>query len=103
MSLFFKRLFLQRFIFTLLFKNSKTDYIPQHNREHTMKHILPIRFQPSAVSSIVALFFALSSPLSFAQEAEQEGRLETITVTAQKRAQNLQEVPVTVFNGLIIL
>ncbi|MGK0269165.1 MAG: hypothetical protein ACI8Y3_001784, partial [Paraglaciecola sp.] len=34
MSLFFKRLFLQRFIFTLLFKNSKTDYIPQHNREH---------------------------------------------------------------------
>jgi len=34
--------------------------------------------------------------MSFAQEAEDEGRLETITVTAQKRAQNLQEVPVSV-------
>ena len=61
-----------------------------------MKHSLPIRFKPSVVSSIVALSFALSSPLSFAQEAEKEGRLETITVTAQKRAQNLQEVPVSV-------
>jgi outer membrane receptor protein involved in Fe transport len=61
-----------------------------------MKQTLPIRFKPSAVSSIVALSLALSSSMSFAQEAEDEGRLETITVTAQKRAQNLQEVPVSV-------
>ena len=47
-----------------------------------MKQMLPIRFRPSAVSSIVALSLALSSSMSFAQEAEQEGRLETITVTA---------------------
>jgi len=61
-----------------------------------MKQTLPIRFRPSAVSSIVALSLALTSSMSFAQEEEQENRLETITVTAQKRAQNLQEVPVSV-------
>ena len=61
-----------------------------------MKQTLPIRFKPSALSSIVALSLALTSSISFAQEAEDEGRLETITVTAQKRAQNLQEVPVSV-------
>ena len=61
-----------------------------------MKQTLPTRFKPSAVSSIVALSLALTSSISFAQETEDEGRLETITVTAQKRAQNLQEVPVSV-------
>ena len=60
-----------------------------------MKQRLPIRFKPSAVSSIVAMSLALTSAITFAQETE-EGRLETITVTAQKRAQNLQEVPVSV-------
>ena len=59
-----------------------------------MKQTLPIRFKPSTLSSIVALSLAFSSSMSFAQE--DEGRLETITVTAQKRAQNLQEVPVSV-------
>ena len=34
-----------------------------------MKQTLPIRFKPSAVSSIVALSLALSSSMSFAQEA----------------------------------
>ncbi len=61
-----------------------------------MKQTLPVHFKPSAVSNIVALSLALSAPMSFAQETEQEGRLETITVTAQKRTQNLQEVPVSV-------
>jgi outer membrane receptor protein involved in Fe transport len=63
-----------------------------------MKHTLPKRFKPSAVSSLVAFSLALSSSISVAQETEveTEGRLETITVTAQKRAQNLQEVPVSV-------
>lgn len=59
-----------------------------------MKQTLPIRFKPSAISGIVALSLALTSSMTFAQE--EEGRLETITVTAQKRAQNLQEVPVSV-------
>ncbi len=61
-----------------------------------MKQTLPVRFKPSAISNIVALSLALSAPMSLAQETEQQGRLETITVTAQKRAQNLQEVPVSV-------
>lgn len=63
-----------------------------------MKHILPTHFKLSAVSSLVALSLALSSSITIAQEVdtEAEGRLETITVTAQKRAQNLQEVPVSV-------
>ena len=66
-----------------------------------MKQTLPVRFRPSAVSNIVALSLALSAPVSFAQETEQQGRLETITVTAQKRALNLQEVlvSVTAFTG----
>jgi outer membrane receptor protein involved in Fe transport len=34
--------------------------------------------------------------MALAQEEAQEGHLETITVTAQKRAQNIQEVPVSV-------
>ena len=34
--------------------------------------------------------------MALAQEEAQEGCLETITVTAQKRAQNLQEVTVSV-------
>lgn len=65
-----------------------------------MKQTLPKRFTLSALSSMVTLSFALANSAAFAQEveqaAEQEGRLETITVTAQKRAQNLQEVPVSV-------
>ncbi|WP_339723940.1 TonB-dependent receptor [uncultured Paraglaciecola sp.] len=61
-----------------------------------MKQIPQKRFTLSAVSSMVTLSLALTHSSVFAQEAEQEGRLETITVTAQKRAQNLQEVPVSV-------
>jgi iron complex outermembrane receptor protein len=61
-----------------------------------MKQTLPTCFKPSSISSIVAVSLALSSSMTFAQDAEQENRLETITVTAQKRAQNLQEVPVSV-------
>lgn len=61
-----------------------------------MKQTLPQRFTLSAVSSMVALSLAMTSSMAFAQEEEQESRLETITVTAQKRAQNLQEVPVSV-------
>lgn len=45
------------------------------------------------VSAIVS---ALGVTFVQAQQAQQQGRLETITFTAQKRAQNLQKVPVSV-------
>ncbi len=48
------------------------------------------------VSNLVTLSLALLSSMALAQEEAQEGHLETITVTAQKRAQNIQEVPVSV-------
>lgn len=76
--------------------DTKNRLVLLAKERHIMKQTLPLRFKPSALSSIVALSLALTSSLSFAQEAEDEGRLETITVTAQKRAQNLQEVPVSV-------
>lgn len=61
-----------------------------------MRHSLPLRFKPSAISTLVGLSLTLTSSIALSQEVEPEGRLETITVTAQKRAQNLQEVPVSV-------
>ncbi|MBL4630586.1 MAG: TonB-dependent receptor [Paraglaciecola sp.] len=61
-----------------------------------MRQTLPLRFKPTAVSTIIGLSLALTSSVGLAQEAERESGLETITVTAQKRAQNLQEVPVSV-------
>lgn len=61
-----------------------------------MRPTLPQRFKPSAISTLVGLSLVLASSTGLAQEAEKEGGLETITVTAQKRAQNLQEVPVSV-------
>lgn len=63
-----------------------------------MKHTLPRAFKRSALSTIVGLSLCLHSGLTLAQE---ESSLETITVTAQKRTQNLQEVPVSVtaFSG----
>lgn len=66
-----------------------------------MKQTLPICFKPSAISSIIALTLTLNTGLGFAQEAESSSGLETITVTAQKRTQNLQDVPVSVtaFSG----
>ncbi len=54
-----------------------------------MKQRLPIRSKPSAVSSIVAMSLALTSSMAFAQEIDQERRLDTITVTAHKPTQNL--------------
>lgn len=62
------------------------------------------KFKHSPIATLVALTLGLSSSLVFAQQADEETEkqgLETITVTAQKRAQNLQEVPVSVtaFSG----
>ena len=64
--------------------------------------ILPNRLKRTPIASVIGLALALNSGLSAAQEATPDDKgLETITVTAQKRAQNLQEVPVavTAFTG----
>ena len=64
-----------------------------------MTKYLPQNFRLKPVSALVALSLGLSSPFAFAQEEAQETEkegLETIVITAQKRAQNLQEVPVSV-------
>lgn len=61
-------------------------------------------FKPSKLAISVAAIFSMNSFTGIAQEtpdaAEDKG-LETITVTAQKRIQNLQEVPIAVsaFSG----
>lgn len=55
-------------------------------------------FRRKPIATIVALSLGLSTA-TFAQEADESAEsegLETIVVTAQKRAQNLQEVPVSV-------
>ncbi|WP_340679702.1 TonB-dependent receptor [Paraglaciecola sp.] len=58
--------------------------------QHFIRHPLPL---------LIGLTLAMQSASGFAQEqtkqTEKQG-LETITVTAQKRTQNLQEVPVSV-------
>ncbi|WP_158972916.1 TonB-dependent receptor [Paraglaciecola sp. L3A3] len=66
-----------------------------------MRQVLPLRFKPSAISALLGTALVLNSGLTLAQEKPQESHLEVITVTAQKRAQNLQEVPVSVtaFSG----
>jgi iron complex outermembrane receptor protein len=69
-----------------------------------MSKYFPTKFTHSPIASLVALTLGLSSTLVSAQQADEEKEkqgLETITVTAQKRAQNLQEVPVSVtaFSG----
>ncbi|MCC2615206.1 TonB-dependent receptor [Aestuariibacter halophilus] len=70
----------------------------------------PRTLRPSLLAATIALSFAAAVPQGLAQQADdaqapdskpaKEG-LETIVITAQKRAQNLQEVPVavTAFTG----
>jgi outer membrane receptor protein involved in Fe transport len=52
---------------------------------------LPIRSYRSPVAS--AVLMALAGPAAFAQES---GGLEEVVVTAQKRAENLQDVPISI-------
>lgn len=65
-----------------------------------MSMYLPLNFKRKPVSLLVALSLGLSGTFVNAQDQEQNTQqkagLEIITVTAQKRAQNLQEVPVSV-------
>ena len=64
-----------------------------------MTKYLPNSFRRRPVAAFVALTLGFSANNVLAQEDAQEAEesgLETIVVTAQKRAQNLQEVPVSV-------
>ncbi|MGO4894561.1 TonB-dependent receptor [Flavobacterium sp. W21_SRS_FM6] len=66
-----------------------------------MSHSHLPRFKRTPIALIIGLSLAFSGTVANAQEQEQPTKpekqgLETITVTAQKRAQNLQEVPVSV-------
>ena len=64
-----------------------------------MTKYLPNSFRRRPVAAFVALTLGFGANTAFAQEDAQEAEesgLETIVVTAQKRAQNLQEVPVSV-------
>lgn len=64
-----------------------------------MKQIRPIGFKPTILSALVSMSLTINSGI--AQEQQSESNLDIITVTAQKRTQNLQEVPVSVsaFSG----
>ncbi|MDU0354587.1 TonB-dependent receptor [Paraglaciecola aquimarina] len=66
-----------------------------------MTKMLPLRFQPSALAVLVAMSMPIHSGIAVAQDNSAESKLEIITVKAQKRNQNLQEVPVSVtaFSG----
>ncbi|WJG10734.1 TonB-dependent receptor [Aliiglaciecola sp. LCG003] len=68
-----------------------------------MSKYLPSTFKQKPIPLLVALSLGLSGTHALAQEQAEvkKSGLETITVTAQKRAQNLQEVPVavTAFTG----
>lgn len=69
-----------------------------------MSHSLPNTFKYRALAASVAMSLSMSSAAVLAQETtpdSEEIALEKITVTAQKRVQNLQEVPVSVtaFSG----
>tara|TARA_R110002167_G_scaffold35981_29_gene114511 strand:+ start:2755 stop:3282 length:528 start_codon:yes stop_codon:yes gene_type:complete len=64
-----------------------------------MTHSYPLKFKRTPLAFFIGLSLTLSTTVVSAQEQETKSEkqgLETITVTAQKRAQNLQEVPVSV-------
>jgi iron complex outermembrane receptor protein len=56
---------------------------------------LQVRSRPRAVLVSVAAAFA-AMPLAYAADTDDSGKLEDIVVTAQKRAENLQEVPLAI-------
>jgi iron complex outermembrane receptor protein len=68
-------------------------------REYKMTHSYPLKFKRTPLALFIGLSLTLGTTVVSAQEQEtktEKQGLETITVTAQKRAQNLQEVPVSV-------
>ena len=69
----------------------------------TMSKLLPNQFRPSKLALLVATSLSLTTGMVSAQQADDKevAGLEIITVKAQKRAQNQQEVPVsmTAFSG----
>ncbi len=64
-----------------------------------MDKIVPLTFLKTPIAVIVTVSLSISGQIAHAQEFEEEiesMRLETITVKAQKRKQDLQEVPISV-------
>lgn len=63
-----------------------------------MNRFLPNQYKRSKIAILITAVIGLSSSAINAEEAKKvkEDGLEVITVTAQKRAQNLQDVPVSV-------
>lgn len=63
-----------------------------------MKLNLPMHLKPSKIALLVAttLSFSGATNAEETKASEEKGGLEVITVTAQKRIQNLQEVPISV-------
>lgn len=53
-------------------------------------------FAPSALAVAVASVFTTLAPQALAQDSEGRGGLEEVIVTAQRRAEGLQEVPISV-------
>jgi outer membrane receptor protein involved in Fe transport len=75
-----------------------------NKRERFMKHINQLRFTPTLLASLIGLCFTTQSSYAQTPEADKQSNLEVITVTAQKRTQNQQEVPVavTAFSGEVL-
>lgn len=73
-------------------------------RTHTASILLPSAFRRAAVkhsSLSLAIALGLCAPAAYAQDASggaeaEQGALETITVTARKREETIQDVPVAV-------
>jgi iron complex outermembrane receptor protein len=63
-----------------------------HNKETTMRY--PGKSKPAA-AAIAAALLAMSAHAQDARQAD-PGKLETVVVTANKRAQNLQDVPASI-------
>lgn len=64
-----------------------------------MEKVVSLEFSKNPIALLVTLTLSLTCSLVYAQEIEEEVetmRLETITVIAQKRKQNMQNVPVSV-------
>ena len=53
-------------------------------------------FQKSAASSLLVLAFTLATPAWAQAAAEEEAKNDEIIVTAQKREENLQDIPLAV-------
>ena len=64
------------------------------------RHILPVAFCAHPLAAALALAFTAAgfSPLAVAQSSTEAGKLQTINVTAERREENIKDVPSSVFS-----